>query len=99
MSGHDILPGARAGAACPPALVLLEAGSTPAAGAGQPLSLSAWREAARARERRTEYLARACACHDMAVRTHDAQDAQFLRAMTIVWELLADGCAGVADGR
>ena len=64
----------------------------------QPLSLSAWRERAQARERRTEYLARAYACRDMAVRALDAQDAQFLRAMTIVWQLLADKGAGVHNG-
>ena len=56
----------------------------------QPLSLSAWRENAKARERRTEYLARAYACRDMAVRALDAHDAQVLRAMTIVWQVLAD---------
>lgn len=60
----------------------------------QPLSLSVRRERAKARERRTEYLARAYACRDMAVRARDAHDAQLLRAMTIVWQLLADKGAG-----
>ena len=60
----------------------------------QPLSLSARRERAKARERRAEYLARAYACRDMAARARDAHDAQVLRAMTIVWQLLADKCAG-----
>lgn len=60
----------------------------------QPLSLSVWREKAQARERRTEYLARAYGCRDMAARTLDAHDAQFFRAMTIVWQLLADKCSG-----
>jgi hypothetical protein len=61
----------------------------------QPLSLLAWRERAQARERRAEYLARAFACRDMAVRALDANDAQFLGGMTIVWHLLADKGAGV----
>lgn len=61
----------------------------------QPLSLSAWRERARARERRTEYLARAYACRDMALQAHDAHDAQFLGGMTLIWHLLADKGAGV----
>ena len=62
--------------------------------AAQPLSLSVWRERAKARERRTEYLARAYGCRDMAARALDAHDAQLLRAMTIVWQLLADNLAG-----
>ena len=62
--------------------------------AGQPVSLSVRRERANARERRTECLARAYACQDMAARARDAHDAQFLRAMTIVWQLLADKSAG-----
>jgi hypothetical protein len=65
------------------------------AATGQPLSLSAWRERAQARERRNGYLARAYACRDMAVQALDAHDAQLLRAMTIVWQLLADKGAGV----
>jgi hypothetical protein len=65
--------------------------------AAQPLSLSARRERAQARERRTEYLARAYGCRDMAARALDAHDAQVLRAMTIVWQLLADNLAGAHD--
>ena len=64
-------------------------------GVEEPLSLLLWREKAQARERRTEYLARAYACRDMAVRALDAHDAQFLGGMTIVWHLLADKGAGV----
>ena len=56
----------------------------------QPLALPARRERADARARRTEYLGRAYGCRDMAARTADAHDARFLRAMTIVWEILAD---------
>ena len=59
------------------------------------LSLSVWRDRAKAQGRRTEYLARAYACGDMAVRARDARDAQFLRAMTIVWQVLADKDADV----
>lgn len=70
---------------------ITEASGRPA----QPLSLAARRERAQARERRTEYLARAYACRDMAVRAPDASDAQLLRAMTIVWQLLADKGAGM----
>ena len=62
---------------------------------GQPVPLSVWRERAKARERRTEYLGRAYGCRDMAVRSLDAHDAQLLRAMTIVWQLLADKDSGV----
>ena len=62
--------------------------------AAQPLSLSVRRERAKAKERRAEYLARAYQCRDMAVQACDAHDAQFLRAMTIVWQLLADKSAG-----
>jgi hypothetical protein len=62
----------------------------------QPLSV--WRERAKAREGRAEYLARAYGCRDMAVRAPDAHDAEFLHAMTIVWQLLADKCAGMAGG-
>ena len=65
--------------------------------AGQPLSLSVWRDRAQARKRRSEYLARAYACRDMEVRALDAHDAQFLRAMTLVWRLLADKGAGAHD--
>ena len=63
---------------------------------GQPLSLAAWRETAKARERRTEYLARAYACRDMAVQARDAHDAQLLHAMTLLWQILADAGAGEA---
>lgn len=63
----------------------------------QSSSLLIWRERAEARARRTEYLARAHACRDMAVRAHDTQDKQFLRAMTMVWRSLADKCAGVRN--
>ena len=60
----------------------------------EPLALVAWRERAQARERNTEYLARAYACRDMAMRALDPFDAQLLRAMTLVWHLLADQRAG-----
>ena len=63
----------------------------------QPLSLSVRRERAKARERRTEYMARAYGCRDLAARALDAHDAQFLRAMTIVWQVLADKCASVPN--
>ena len=63
--------------------------------AEQPLPLSARRERARATERHTEYLARSYACRDMAMHAFDPFDAQFLRAMTMVWQLLADRNAGV----
>ena len=62
--------------------------------AEQSSSLSAWRERARARERRTEYLAHAYACGDMAARARDAHDAQLLGAMSIVWHVLAHQCPG-----
>lgn len=61
---------------------------------GRAVSLSVWRERAQARKRRTEYLARAYACRDMAVRDPDAHDAQLLGGMTIVWQLLADRGGG-----
>jgi len=63
----------------------------------QPVSLSVRRERAQARECRIDYLARAYACRDMAERALDAHDAQFLRAMTIVWRLLADKGAGMPN--
>ena len=69
---------------------------TPTSGA-QPVSLSVRRKRAQARERRLDYLGRAYACRDMAARTRDAHDAQFLRAMTIVWQLLADKGTGTPD--
>jgi hypothetical protein len=56
----------------------------------RPLLLSVWRAGRKAQGRRTEYLARAYRCGDMAVRACDAHDAQFLRAMTTVWQVLAD---------
>ncbi|MGB9367246.1 MAG: hypothetical protein WCE79_14655 [Xanthobacteraceae bacterium] len=59
------------------------------------MPLSVWRDRAKAQGRRTEYLARACRCGDMAVRARDAHDAQFLRAMTIVWQILAGKDADV----
>jgi hypothetical protein len=62
--------------------------------AGQPLPLSVRRDAAQARERHTEYLARSYACRDMAMRVLDPFDAQLLRAMTMVWQMLADRNAG-----
>ena len=73
-----------------------ETSGGPGTGA-QPLSLSVRRERAQARERRTEYLARAYGCRDMAARALDAHDAQLLRAMTIVWQVLADKCAGARN--
>jgi hypothetical protein len=51
--------------------------------------LSVRRATAKARGRRTEHLARAYRCGDMAVQARDAHDADFLRAMTIVWQILA----------
>jgi hypothetical protein len=63
--------------------------------AWEPVSLSVWRERAQARERGTEYLARASACRDMALRALDTPDAQFLGGMTLVWHLLADKGADV----
>ena len=63
----------------------------------QSSSLLMWRERARARERRAEYLSRAAMCHDMAARAHNAQDQQFLRAMTMVWRILTDRHAGVRN--
>ncbi|MGB9365031.1 MAG: hypothetical protein WCE79_03355 [Xanthobacteraceae bacterium] len=56
----------------------------------RPLPLSVWSARRKAQGRRTEYLARAYRCRDMAVRARDAHDAQFLRAMTTVWQVLAD---------
>jgi len=41
------------------------------------------------KDRRTAYLAHAYACHEMALRTGDADDRAALRAMTLVWEVLA----------
>ena len=61
----------------------------------RPLPLSVRRDGAKARGRRAEYLARAYRCGDMAARASSAKDARFLRAMTIVWEILADKDAGV----
>ena len=89
MSIHTLLPRARVGAARPrgSAVNVVE----------QPSSLLVWREGVLARERGTEYLARAYACRDMAVRAHDTQDKQFVRAMTMVWGLLADKCAGARN--
>ena len=39
--------------------------------------------------RRTEYLARAYACRDMAVAADDERDRRVLRAMTLLWQALA----------
>ena len=63
----------------------------------RPLPLSVWRGRAKARARRAEYLARAYRCGDMAARASSAHDAQFLRAMTIVWQALADRDADVPN--
>jgi hypothetical protein len=60
-----------------------------------PSPLSVRRAKAKARGRRTEHIARAYRCCDMAVRARDAHDAQFLRAMSIVWQILAGKDAGV----
>src|SRR5438045_9190887 len=60
-----------------------------------PLPLSACRATAKARGRRTEYIARAYRCCDLAVRARNAEDAQFLRAMTLVWKALAETDADV----
>ncbi len=60
------------------------------------LPLSVRRARAKARGRRTEYIARAYRCGDMAVRAGSAHDARFLRAMAIVWQVLADNDAADA---
>lgn len=39
--------------------------------------------------RRTAYLARAYACHEMAASAEDARDQRALRAMTVLWQALA----------
>ena len=57
---------------------------------GRPVSLSVRRASATARGRRTECLVRAYRCGDMAARARDAEDARFLRAMTIVWQVLGE---------
>jgi hypothetical protein len=44
---------------------------------------------AKAQDRRAEYLACAYRCSDMAGRTGDPHDAQFLQAMMMVWQILA----------
>jgi hypothetical protein len=59
-----------------------------------PLSV---RRAREARGRSTEYMARAYRCCDMAVRARNAQDVQFLRAMTLVWQVLAEKDADVPN--
>jgi len=46
-----------------------------------------------ATDRRTVYLAHAYACHDMALRACDTEDEKTLRAMTIVWQILASRCS------
>jgi hypothetical protein len=58
--------------------------------ATRPPSLSDLRQRATARERRTEYLAHAYACHDMALCALDADDQRLLRGMTMVWRMLAN---------
>ena len=60
-----------------------------------PSPLSVRRARAKARGRRTEYIACAYRCCEMAVRARNAQDAQFLRAMTLVWQVLAEKDADV----
>lgn len=60
-----------------------------------PSPLAARRARAKARGRRAEYIACAYRCRDMAVRSRDAQDARFLRAMTLVWQVLAETVADV----
>jgi hypothetical protein len=60
-----------------------------------PSPLSVRRARANARRRRTEYMAGAYRCCDMAARARNAQDAQFLRAMTLVWQVLAEKDADV----
>ena len=64
---------------------------------GPIVPLSVWRARATTRGRRTEYMARAYRCGDMAARASSAKDARFLRAMTIVWEILADKDADVRN--
>lgn len=54
-----------------------------------PLSLYVARKGAKAQELRTEYLAHAYACHDMAQCAEDARDKTALRTMALLWEALA----------
>jgi hypothetical protein len=61
------------------------------------VAVSVWRQRAKALQRRTECLARANLCCDMAGRARDAHDEQFLRGMTMVWRLLADESPGVRN--
>ena len=42
---------------------------------------------------RTEYLARAYACDDMALSAQDAADRCALRAMSVLWQALAQRAA------
>jgi hypothetical protein len=46
-----------------------------------------------AAQRRTAYLAHAYACQEMALRADDPADADALRAMTLVWQVLAERIA------
>jgi hypothetical protein len=42
------------------------------------------------KDRRSAYLAQAYACQDMALQAEDAGDRCALRAMTLIWEALAE---------
>ena len=56
---------------------------------GEAAGAAASREVPKAPDRRTEYLAHAYACHDMALRALDAGDKRTLHGMAIVWQILA----------
>jgi hypothetical protein len=57
--------------------------------AGRHLSLAVSNDRKSVADRRTEYLARAYACGDMALRADDAADKTMLHAMALVWRVLA----------
>jgi hypothetical protein len=67
--------------------------SSGSAAAGTEVLRLAGRASRRDAARRTDYLAHAYACHDMALRACDAEDEKVLRAMTLVWQILSDRCA------
>ena len=62
------------------------------AAAGRPAGRSEAKETANetVKDRRAAYLAQAYACQDMALRADDAGDRCALRAMTLIWEALAE---------
>jgi len=53
------------------------------------LALAVSNDRAKAPDRRTNCLAQAYACADMAARADDAEDKKALRGMTTVWMILA----------